>query len=420
MERRDSSAASYHLKELGDSRFTVAKGDSDIRGWKVSDSSGNNLGKVKDLLCDPEALKVRYLIVDLGGNVLDLEPRDILIPIGLAELHEAEDVVMVPSITTVQLQALPVYDKHHLTPDIERAVQRIFVGEHVHGTAPARQPENADYYNNEHFNQNNLYRNRKPKNIIGLFSDAGRAERARQELLHSGFPEDAIEVTYRQEAAQGSNASSQFEQFFYSLFTNPEEASTYEAKMQNSNALIVVHAYSQDEANRAAHLLDNRRPPELDIQVEKADSDASVTEHTTPHTYNSNTTSIPVIEERTLGGNQEIDTIQTHAQRQTVDNYLKEDTQPREEQPLLERIPVDHPTNEADFKSFQEGYLELKEYAEVPIITKEAFVVEEITIGKDVEVREELIQETARKTEIQIEELRSDSAHERPHPNSNL
>ncbi|WP_210465706.1 PRC-barrel domain-containing protein [Rufibacter roseolus] len=423
MERRDQPASNYHLKELGDSRFTVAKGDSDIRGWKVNDSTGNILGKVKDLLCDPQALKVRYLIVDLEGNVLDLESRDILIPIGLAELHEADDVVMVPSISPAQLQALPTYDKHNLTQEIERAVQRIFVGDHVHGTSPARHPETTDFYSNEHFNQNNLYRNRKPKNVIGLFPDAVSAQRVTQELFHSGFPEEAVEVAYRHgEGNQQGDSSPNFEQFFHSLFASPEEARAHEAKMQNSHALVVVHAYSQDEANRAAHLLDSPPTSELDIQVERASPASPLTdgalEQSPARAYSQDATTIPVVEDKSHLDKQEVGTGQTHSHR--VERPLEEKMQQQEEHIQIERIPVDRSATEVDFRSFQDGVIELKEYGEVPIISKVANVVEEITIGKDVEIREEIIQDTVKKTEIQIEDLRNDNPRTNPPGNSHF
>ncbi|RNI22006.1 DUF2382 domain-containing protein [Rufibacter latericius] len=414
MDKRNQTATNYHLRELGDSKYEVAKGEPDIRGWKVADAQGNLMGKVKELLCDPEALKVRYLILDLEGNVLDLEPRDIMVPIGLAELHEADDVVTVPNLSAEQIQALPRYEANLLNQETERLVQRIFVGDHVHGTspAPARQPQvdSQEYYSQEHFNQNNLYRNRKAKNVIGLFSDAGSVQRVLSELFASGFKKEDIEVAMRSSPGSTEGYSQEnFERFFYSLFATPEEAMAHQAKMQNSNALVVVHAYSQDEANRAAHLLDSHRNSELDIEIERTTSAPSNTSPVTSHLTESTSesTSIPVIEEQLQVGKQEVETGRTRV-HQIVERPIGENVRLREERIQMERVPVDRPAAGADFASFQEGSFELKEYAEVPVISKEAHVVEEITIGKDVEVREELIQETVKKTEIQVEDLRTD------------
>jgi stress response protein YsnF len=49
--------------------------------------------------------------------------------------------------------------------------------------------------------------------------------------------------------------------------------------------------------------------------------------------------------------------------------------------------------------------IELIEHAEVPVVSKEARVVEEISIGKDVKHRDETVKDTVRKTEVDIEEI---------------
>ena len=41
--------------------------------------------------------------------------------------------------------------------------------------------------------------------------------------------------------------------------------------------------------------------------------------------------------------------------------------------------------------------------AEIPVVSKEARIVEEVSLGKEVEYREETINDTVRKTEVDIE-----------------
>ncbi|WP_066286660.1 PRC-barrel domain-containing protein [Arthrobacter sp. B6] len=55
------------LRKLSDTAQTVAERDDDIRGRDVKDRDGNDLGKVDDLLIDPEENKVRFLVVASGG-----------------------------------------------------------------------------------------------------------------------------------------------------------------------------------------------------------------------------------------------------------------------------------------------------------------------------------------------------------------
>ena len=68
---------------------------------------------------------------------------------------------------------------------------------------------------------------------------------------------------------------------------------------------------------------------------------------------------------------------------------------------------MSRPATAADLNAFQEGQIELTEHAEVPVVSKTANVVEEISVGKAVTEREEVIRDTVRSTEVDVENLGS-------------
>ncbi|HUQ96428.1 MAG TPA: DUF2382 domain-containing protein, partial [Chitinophagaceae bacterium] len=68
----------------------------------------------------------------------------------------------------------------------------------------------------------------------------------------------------------------------------------------------------------------------------------------------------------------------------------------------VERTPVDRAANEGDLR---EDEIEIRERAEVPVVNKEARVVEEISLNKEVTEREETIRDTVRDTEVDIDKL---------------
>ncbi len=103
------------LKELHASDYEMVKGEPDIRGWKVNTVQNQEIGKIVDLLFDEVSKRVRYLIVDLNGKPLNLLSRNIIIPVGLAELHRAEKVVFFPELTVAHLASLPTYEKGRIT-----------------------------------------------------------------------------------------------------------------------------------------------------------------------------------------------------------------------------------------------------------------------------------------------------------------
>jgi hypothetical protein len=145
------------LQELGESDFEVVEGQPDIRGWDVRDTQGRKIGEVEELIVDAQQKKVRYMVVDLDDNELDIDDdREVLIPIGLAELHEDDYDVILPNITTAQLTSLPEYDDDDLTDDLERRISTAF------GRTGADSLTADTFYQHEHFNDNRLYQRRLP------------------------------------------------------------------------------------------------------------------------------------------------------------------------------------------------------------------------------------------------------------------
>ena len=55
--------------------------------------------------------------------------------------------------------------------------------------------------------------------------------------------------------------------------------------------------------------------------------------------------------------------------------------------------------------AFREGTIEVTETAEVPVVSKEARVVEEVVVGKTATDRTETITDTVRRTDVEVEEV---------------
>jgi len=169
----------YRLQELDHSNFEIVKGEPDIRGWDVRYKNGEKIGSVEELILDTKAKKVRYMVVDLDENELRLEHRKIFIPIGFAELDNQHDDVLIPNVSIDQLCRLPDYKRNSLTPELERSIASIFGRKvNVEPIASIKGEErkldevnddmDPDFYTHEHYNADNLYKNRanrqkKPK-----------------------------------------------------------------------------------------------------------------------------------------------------------------------------------------------------------------------------------------------------------------
>lgn len=79
------------LSKLSDSGQTIASSDQDIRGRKVKDKAGNEVGRVDDLLIDDEEHKVRFLRVEHGG-ILGFGETKSFIPVDAITRITADEV----------------------------------------------------------------------------------------------------------------------------------------------------------------------------------------------------------------------------------------------------------------------------------------------------------------------------------------
>ena len=141
-----------HLKELHSSEFEMAKGEPDIRNWKVIGLQYQELGRVEELLFNDVSHRVRYLVVNLNGKPLNLISRLILIPVALVDLLKDEKLVLLNGVNIAHLASLPLYEKGKLSRDTELAIRDVFSP----GDAGAYKgidiiDDDEDYFNNGRF-----------------------------------------------------------------------------------------------------------------------------------------------------------------------------------------------------------------------------------------------------------------------------
>ncbi len=154
------------LQELGSSGYEMVKDEPDIRGWKIVNGADQQIGKVKELLFDVNAQKVRYLVVNLDGKPLNLASRDIIVPVGLAELDDKQNVVFLHDVSVGHLATLPEYKKGNVTYETERAIRDVFIphqstaAEKLADFETQENPEREAFYNTSYFDDKRLFSRR--------------------------------------------------------------------------------------------------------------------------------------------------------------------------------------------------------------------------------------------------------------------
>lgn len=100
------------LQKLSDSTLTVADKAEDVRGRKVLDKAGEDVGTVDDLMIDDRESKVRFLLVGSGG-FLGLGDTKVLIPVDAITRVTADAVYI--DHTREHVAGGPGYDPEMIT-----------------------------------------------------------------------------------------------------------------------------------------------------------------------------------------------------------------------------------------------------------------------------------------------------------------
>ncbi|MBA2664596.1 MAG: PRC-barrel domain-containing protein [Bradymonadaceae bacterium] len=153
------------LTDLDD--YEVSDDDPDVRGWDVIDRQGIRLGRVDELIVDRDALKVRYLAVELdatGGSGFRL------VPIGLAALDEDDDIVILNHMDAQSVTSCPTYDSRPISREYEQRLMSSYRAsaskmgtKDATRTDPSGSPTAAPrgFYDDTHFDESSFYGGRR-------------------------------------------------------------------------------------------------------------------------------------------------------------------------------------------------------------------------------------------------------------------
>ncbi len=266
--------------------------------------------------------------------------------------------------------------------------------------------------------------------VIGIFDSAQEAKSAVAKLVSSGFSQNNVDVSAQGSATDSATSTTHQDDhdgiggFFRSLFGGNDEHRTY-AQVARRSTVVTVHASSPKEAEQARDIMDwhgaidvNERAAQYGYST--TGTAGTTTDQAATTATTTTGTAIPIIEENLQVGKRVVETGGVRLRSRIIERPVEEHLRLRAEHVHVERIPVDRPVTEADLASLKEGTIEAIEHAEVPVVAKEARIVEEVRLEKDVEVREEIVRDTVRSTDVDVEQLRTDDASRRTNLDDDL
>lgn len=293
--------------------------------------------------------------------------------------------------------------------------------------------------------------------VVAVFDDYGQAQQAMNALFNEGFTHSDVKLSPAEDNLQAREQFLRSRQgtanestwgigdFFRALFgtdQHSDDAGIYSEAVRRGAYMLSVDAGDDDEADRAADIMQRYNAIDLDqrtahwrstgwrnyqsdaplytadqIQQERAGYASTTTVASTGSTSPSSASTtaaseqaIPVVEEQLQVGKRTVQRGGVRIYRHVTETPVQESIQLREEHVTVERTPVNQPASAADVGAFKEGTLEVRETVEEPVVAKTARVVEEVNVGKEVTERTETISDTLRRTDVEVEPMAAGSA----------
>jgi uncharacterized protein (TIGR02271 family) len=242
------------------------------------------------------------------------------------------------------------------------------------------------------------------KTVIGLFERMQDAQGALGELQSAGLPRNAITFVQHAEPDLHNRLAS--------IGIPEQDAEIYAQGVQHGHGLVVVQGVADTDAEHAATIIDRYNAVDISgrtqpFQRMALDRSAASMRSGTAHTnvYQGDEVALPIIQEELRIGKRQVERGGVRIRTVVREIPVEEQVRLRAEHVDIQRRPVNRPIGEADLAQLQSGMIEVTERAEQAVVSKEARVVEEVVIRKNVDEHVETVRDTVRRTEVDVQQV---------------
>jgi uncharacterized protein (TIGR02271 family) len=270
------------------------------------------------------------------------------------------------------------------------------------------------------------------RKIVAVFDTLTAAQTARTRLIEMGIPGERITITdqdsWGERKLETPHARGSFWTHIKEMFMPDHERHTYEESMRRGGCMLVA-SVEDATADRAVACLESAGAIDLNEREAQWRSEgwqpaaqsqgASATGAATPQTRavgserldeSEQAERIPLVEETLRVGKREVNRGSVRVRSYVVEEPVHEEVRLREEHVNVERRPVNEPARAVVRGSpedlLQERTIEVSETAEQAVVGKEARVTEQVVVDKSINERVESIDDTVRRTKVEIEDDR--------------
>ena len=254
--------------------------------------------------------------------------------------------------------------------------------------------------------------------ITAMFDNRADADAAKARLSAASI--DVSHVNIVDQSTSGASTTGDYsttenQGFWGSLkhaFLPAEDRHTYEEGVRRGGYLLTA-TVGEHEADHAVEILDNANSVDIDGRTNdwkksgwdyKAPADPMMGKRDAtakPAMATDGEQRIPIVEEALVVGKREVGRGNVRVRSYVVETPVSEQVSLRDENVSIDRRPVTGGTVPED--AFRERVIEMTESREEAVVSKDARVVEEVVIHKDVKDRTETVSDTVRRTEVEVD-----------------
>jgi len=262
--------------------------------------------------------------------------------------------------------------------------------------------------------------------VVGVFETESQARQVLDELIGIGVPRDDIHLSSASNAAGDvasggaslhgrtpEHRSGGFTGWLESVFgaDDTSERTRYSGAVTHGRTVLAVDA-NDAERERVIEIMNSRGALDVDEDSRMYGASEATTRGLSSADIagrSGEERTIPVVEEELQVGKRAVQRGAVRVYSRVIEEPVEETVELREEKVRIERRPVNRPVTSADEALLRDQSIELTETVEEPVVQKQARVVEEVVVGKDVTERTETVRDTVRRTEVQTENLASET-----------
>jgi stress response protein YsnF len=231
--------------------------------------------------------------------------------------------------------------------------------------------------------------------VIGLFDERAEAMRAYDALLSSGFRSADLDILTNDDQDDVPKLARLGDSV-------PEpDVHVYLEGVRQGGTLVTVNATGKG-MNNAAEILAGYCMVNIPARVEELRKTRGTLQLADPKTDEH---VLEVVEEELEVGTRQVERGRMRIYSKVTERQVEEQVRLRDETIRVQRRPVRRTVSTVDPDLFRERSYEMTEIDEEAVVHIRAQVIEEVVIGKEVAEKIETIQQTLRRTDVEIEEV---------------